>query len=44
MPLAEALKTLSANTLSNINPHPWYVFVHYSHPPLLQRLEKLEAS
>lgn len=42
IPLAEALKTLSVNTLSNINPHPWYVFVHYSHPPLLERLEKLE--
>jgi STE24 endopeptidase len=41
-PLAEALKTLSVNTLSNINPHPWYVFVNYSHPPLLERLEKLE--
>lgn len=41
-PLAEALKTLSANTLSNINPHPWYVFVNYSHPPLLQRLSRLE--
>lgn len=43
IPLAEALKTLSVNTLSNINPHPWYVFVHYSHPPLLQRLERLES-
>ncbi|RZS98756.1 M48 family metallopeptidase [Cecembia calidifontis] len=41
-PLAEALKTLSVNTLSNINPHPWYVFVNYSHPPLLDRLSKLE--
>jgi STE24 endopeptidase len=41
-PLAEALKTLSVNTLSNINPDPWYVFVNYSHPPLLERLEKLE--
>ncbi len=41
-PLAEALKTLSVKTLSNINPHPWYVFVNYSHPPLLDRLEKLE--
>lgn len=41
-PLAEALKTLSVNSLSNINPHPWYVFVNYSHPPLLERLEKLE--
>lgn len=42
LPLAEALKTLSVNTLSNLNPHPWYVFIHYSHPPLLQRLERLE--
>lgn len=41
-PLAEALKTLSVKTLSSINPHPWYVFVNYSHPPLLERLEKLE--
>ncbi|WP_026946968.1 M48 family metallopeptidase [Algoriphagus marincola] len=42
-PLAEALKTLSVKTLSNINPHPWYVFVNYSHPPLLERLQKLES-
>lgn len=41
-PLAEALKTLSVKTLSNLNPHPWYVFVNYSHPPLLKRLERLE--
>jgi STE24 endopeptidase len=41
-PLAEALKTLSVKNLSHINPHPWYVFVHYSHPPLLERLKKLE--
>lgn len=41
-PLAEALKTLSIKTLSNINPHPWYVFVNYSHPPLLERLARLE--
>ncbi len=42
-PLAEALKTLSVKTLSTIHPHPWYVFVNYSHPPLLQRLERLEG-
>ncbi len=41
-PLAEALKTLSVKTLSILHPHPWYVFVNYSHPPLLQRLERLE--
>ncbi len=43
VPLAEALKTLSVKSLSNINPHPWYVFVNYSHPPLLERLERLES-
>lgn len=42
-PLAEALKTLSVKSLTNINPHSWYVFVNYSHPPLLERLEKLES-
>jgi STE24 endopeptidase len=41
-PLVEALKKLSVNNLSNLLPHPWYVFFHYSHPPLLQRLEALE--
>ena len=40
--LAEALKKLSAKNLSNMMPHPAYVFFHYSHPPLLARLEKLE--
>lgn len=41
-PLAEALKTLSVKSLSTIHPHPWYVFVNYSHPPLLERLKRLE--
>lgn len=39
--LQEALKKLSVNHLSNLRPHPAYVYVHYSHPPLLQRLERL---
>jgi STE24 endopeptidase len=39
--LADALKKLSEKNLSNLNPHPLYVFVHYSHPPMLQRLENL---
>lgn len=42
-PLATALKTLSVNSLSELNPHPWYVFVNYSHPPLLDRLKRLEG-
>ncbi len=40
--LAEELKKLSVKNLSNLLPHPAYVFFHYSHPPLLQRLERLE--
>ncbi len=40
--LGDALKKLSVKNLSNMMPHPLYVFFHYSHPPLLQRLEKLE--
>jgi len=39
--LANALKKLSVDSLSNLYPHPVYVFFHYSHPPLLQRLKAL---
>jgi len=42
-PLQEALKKLSANNLGNLNPHPWYVFVHYSHPPIIKRLNALDT-
>ena len=42
-PLQEALKKLSVTSLSNLTPHPWYVYVNYSHPPLLQRLKALDA-
>lgn len=40
--LQEALKKLSVNNLSNLRPHPAYVFFYYSHPTLLQRLQALE--
>jgi STE24 endopeptidase len=40
--LAAGLKKLSVKNLSNMMPHPAYVFFHYSHPPLLRRLERLE--
>ena len=43
--LGEELKTslvkLSKNSLSNLTPHPFYVFVHYSHPPLLSRFQAM---
>ncbi len=40
--LQMALKKLSVNNLSNLRPHPAYVFFHYSHPPLLERLAALD--
>lgn len=40
--LSNALKKLSVDSLSNLYPHPAYVFFHYSHPPLLQRLQALK--
>lgn len=40
--LKKALKKLSVNNLSNLTPHPAYVFFYYSHPPLLQRLNALD--
>ncbi|MGB7784752.1 MAG: M48 family metallopeptidase [Salinimicrobium sp.] len=42
-PLITGLKKLSKNSLSNLTPHPAYVFVHYSHPPLYKRLRNLSA-
>ena len=39
--LSLALKKLSVDSLSNIYPHPLYVFFHYSHPPLIQRLRAI---
>ena len=40
--LISGLKKLTKNNLSNLIPHPWYVFVHYSHPTLLQRIKNLK--
>jgi STE24 endopeptidase len=39
--LLSGLKKLSATSLSNLMPHPIYVFFHYSHPTLYQRITKL---
>ncbi len=41
--LQTALKNLSANHLSNLTPHPAYVFFYYSHPTLLQRVKMLNT-
>lgn len=40
--LVTALKKLTSNNLSNLTPHPIFVFVNYSHPPLLQRIKNLK--
>jgi len=39
--LESGLKKLSATSLSNLMPHPLYVFFHYSHPTLYQRITRL---
>ena len=40
--LVDALKKLSSTNLSNLTPHPFYVFLNYSHPPLLQRVQAIQ--
>jgi STE24 endopeptidase len=42
-PLISSLKKLSKNSLSNLTPHPAYVFMHYSHPTLLERIKNLRS-
>lgn len=40
--LASALKKLSRDNLSNLSPHPLFVYLHYSHPPISKRLNVLQ--
>lgn len=42
-PLISSLRKLSVNHLSNLQPHPAYVFVNYSHPTLLQRINAMRS-
>ncbi len=39
--MIDALKKLSAHNLTNLTPHPFYVFLNYSHPPVLERIKRL---
>ena len=41
--LISALKKLSVHNLSNLTPHPFYVFLNYSHPPVLERINILKS-
>jgi len=40
----ENIQKLSKNSLSYLTPHPAYVFMHYSHPTLLERIKNLKAN
>ena len=41
--MVDALKKLSVDNLSNLQPHPMYVFLKYSHPPVLARIKAINA-
>jgi STE24 endopeptidase len=41
-PMIRALKRLAADNLSNLYPHPLYVWFHYSHPPIVERVTGLQ--
>jgi len=41
--LTDALKRLSVDHLANLEPHPFFVFLNYSHPPVLERIAAIEA-
>ena len=40
--MIHALKVLAEESLSNLTPHPWYVKLYYSHPPMSERIAALE--
>jgi len=39
--LATSLIKLSKDNLSNLHPHPLYAAFHYSHPPVVERVRKI---
>jgi STE24 endopeptidase len=40
-PMRSALKRLASDNLANLSPHPLYAWFYYSHPPLVERIERL---
>jgi len=43
-PMTTALKRLASDNLANLTPHPLYAWFYYSHPPLVERIERLAHS
>ena len=41
--LVEGLKRLTVENLGNLTPHPWYVALYWSHPPILERIHRIRA-
>jgi STE24 endopeptidase len=41
VPLANGLIKLGKDNLANLHPHPWYAALYYSHPPLVQRVQRI---
>ena len=39
--MVNGLKKLARDNLSNLTPHPFYVFLNYSHPPVLERIQAI---
>jgi STE24 endopeptidase len=42
-PLCNALRRLATDNLENLNPHPLYARFYYSHPPLIERITRLQS-
>jgi STE24 endopeptidase len=41
-PMRQSLKRLALDNLANLTPHPIYAWFYYSHPPLVDRIERLK--
>ncbi|MBN1665161.1 MAG: M48 family metallopeptidase [Deltaproteobacteria bacterium] len=41
-PMCDAVKRLAKDNLANLHPHPFYVWFYYSHPPLTERIHRLQ--
>ncbi|HNU71618.1 MAG TPA: M48 family metallopeptidase [Thermodesulfobacteriota bacterium] len=42
--MKEAIVILSKKNLTNLNPHPWYSFFHYTHPAPVERIQAIEKA